>query len=76
MLIKDGMIKEDDGIFFLNFRPDRARQLTESFIDPNFNHFPTKPLNSTTGTLAFFVTTTRYKDEFKNFKDEEHRSLH
>ena len=70
MLVKDGNIKEGDGIFFLNFRPDRARQLTESFIDPNFNHFPTKPLNSTTGTLEFFITTTRYKGDFKKFNND------
>ena len=33
-------IKEGDGIFFFNFRPDRARQLTRAFIEPGFNEFP------------------------------------
>lgn len=69
-LIPNTTIKEGDGIFLFNFRPDRARQLTESFINPNFNHFPVKKLNSTDHTLSFFVSTTRYKDEFKKFNND------
>ena len=33
-------IKESDGIIFFNFRPDRARQLTRTFILPDFADFP------------------------------------
>ena len=66
-LIPNATIKNNDGIFFFNYRPDRARQLTESFINPDFNHFPVKNLNSTNNTLAFFISTTRYKDEFAKF---------
>ena len=42
---KDRAIGSDDGVFFLNFRPDRAIQLTLALNDPNFNHFerPTRP---------------------------------
>ncbi len=29
---KDGLIKDNDSIFFINFRPDRARQLSHLFI--------------------------------------------
>ena len=32
-------IKADDGIIFFNFRPDRARQLTRTFIFPDFAEF-------------------------------------
>lgn len=64
-LIEDGKIKKSDGVIFFNFRPDRARQLTESFINPSFKHFKTQSLN-----LKFFTTTTRYKDEFKKFKND------
>lgn len=32
-------IKTNDGIIFFNFRPDRARQLTRSFIEPDFDGF-------------------------------------
>lgn len=34
-----GNIKENDGVIFFNFRPDRARQLTRTFVDRNFNTF-------------------------------------
>ena len=36
---KNGMIKENDSVIFFNFRPDRARQLTRTFVDPDFNGF-------------------------------------
>ena len=36
---KDGMIKEDDSVVFFNFRPDRARQITRAFVDPEFAGF-------------------------------------
>jgi len=50
-----GIISNQDGILFFNYRPDRARQLTETFIDPAFSKFPRKKL-----TLAFFITPTLY----------------
>lgn len=33
-------IKENDSIIFFNFRPDRAREITRSFVDPEFDGFP------------------------------------
>lgn len=36
---KNGMIKEKDSVIFFNFRPDRARQLTRAFVDPDFTGF-------------------------------------
>ena len=36
---KNGMIKENDSVIFFNFRPDRARQLTRIFVDPDFDGF-------------------------------------
>lgn len=36
---KNGMIKENDSVVFFNFRPDRARQLTRAFVDPDFIGF-------------------------------------
>ncbi len=36
----NGMIQENDSIIFFNFRPDRARQLTRAFVDPEFSGFP------------------------------------
>ncbi|MCH5251664.1 MAG: 2,3-bisphosphoglycerate-independent phosphoglycerate mutase [Lachnospiraceae bacterium] len=39
---KNGMIKENDSVIFFNFRPDRARQLTRVFVDPDFGGFERK----------------------------------
>lgn len=39
---KDGMIKENDSVVFFNFRPDRARQITRTFVDPDFAGFTRK----------------------------------
>jgi 2,3-bisphosphoglycerate-independent phosphoglycerate mutase len=39
---EDAAIKEGDCIFFLNFRPDRAIQLTLAFNDPAFKEFEQK----------------------------------
>ena len=35
-------IKADDSVIFFNFRPDRARQITRSFVDPEFTGFERK----------------------------------
>ncbi len=78
LLIKNGQIKTGDGVIFYNFRPDRSRQLTQSFIDPDFNKFKTQNLNSTKNTLTFFITTTRYMQNFKKFNNDilfEHEKI-
>ncbi|MGN0667350.1 MAG: 2,3-bisphosphoglycerate-independent phosphoglycerate mutase [Huintestinicola sp.] len=36
---KNGTINADDSVVFFNFRPDRARQLTRAFVDPDFTGF-------------------------------------
>lgn len=35
----EGRIYENDGIIFYNFRADRAKQLSRSFVDPSFDGF-------------------------------------
>lgn len=35
-------IKENDSVIFFNFRPDRARQITRAFVDPDFTGFERK----------------------------------
>lgn len=54
------LISDDDSVVFFNFRADRARQLTQAFIDPDFNGFNTEPRPS----LAIYVTMTVYDKEF------------
>ena len=34
-----GMITEGDSVICFNFRPDRARQITRAFVDPDFTGF-------------------------------------
>lgn len=61
LINKDGIIKEGDGIIFINFRPDRAIQITESFIKKDFNKFERKYI-----PLEFFISAIKYRDDFKN----------
>ncbi len=35
----DGKISEGDSVVFFNFRPDRAREITRTFVDPAFDGF-------------------------------------
>lgn len=50
---------EGDPVIFLNFRPDRARQLTEALSSPDFDGFPRK-----TAPLLPVTTMTSYRDEW------------
>ncbi len=55
-------INENDSVVFFNFRPDRARQLSNAFVTEGFNHFPRK-----NGFIPLcFVTLTPYDVTFKN----------
>ncbi len=38
----DGMIHAGDSVVFFNFRPDRAREITRTFVDPDFSGFERK----------------------------------
>lgn len=51
---------DGDSIFFMNFRSDRARELSECFIKNNFDAFA-KPREI---ALGAFVTLTEYKKDF------------
>ncbi len=37
--MKEGRIEENDSIIFFNFRPDRAREITRTFVDPELDTF-------------------------------------
>ena len=42
-VIEDGdTVKENDSVIFYNFRPDRAREITRTFVDPEFSGFERK----------------------------------
>ena len=54
-------INDGDAVVFMNFRADRARQLTRALLDPAFTDFQRR----TTVSLADFVMLTRYADDIK-----------
>lgn len=49
-----GKVTADDSIIFFNFRPDRAREMTRVFCDPEFNGFQRERIP------AAFTTFTQY----------------
>lgn len=53
--IAPGAVAPGDGVIFFNFRPDRARQLTQAFVDPSFNGFDRELIPSLS-----FLTMTQY----------------
>ncbi|NDV19777.1 2,3-bisphosphoglycerate-independent phosphoglycerate mutase [Pseudodesulfovibrio sp. JC047] len=56
----DGQIGDGDGVFFFNFRADRARQLCRSLYASDFNEFPRESVPA----MADFVTMTQYESSF------------
>ncbi|MFI3115454.1 MAG: 2,3-bisphosphoglycerate-independent phosphoglycerate mutase [Clostridia bacterium] len=42
IICKDGIIKSNDAVIFANFRPDRAREITRTLVDANFDGFERK----------------------------------
>jgi 2,3-bisphosphoglycerate-independent phosphoglycerate mutase len=58
----NGLVKPDDAVIFINFRPDRARELTRAFVDPAFTGFRRK-----NGHFPVtFVCTTQYDENMPN----------
>lgn len=53
-------IENHDSVIFFNFRPDRARELTRSLVDPEFDGFETKPLD------LDYVCFTQYDETIPN----------
>lgn len=55
-------INDHDAIIMFNFRPDRAREITRAFVDPNFNGFERKKVLSD----LCYVCLTQYDAEMPN----------
>ncbi|MEZ7196538.1 2,3-bisphosphoglycerate-independent phosphoglycerate mutase [Pseudodesulfovibrio karagichevae] len=55
-----GRIQDGDGLFFFNFRADRAREISRAIFEKDFEEFdrPRVP------ELAMFATMTRYESTF------------
>ena len=56
----DGTISDHDSVIFFNFRPDRAREITRAFVDPDFSGFTRQYFPVT------FVCTTEYDAAMPN----------
>lgn len=52
-------MEDGDSLIFMNFRPDRAREITNCFVDDNFTGFE----RSYRPKLADFVMTTEYSGD-------------
>ena len=50
----DGKITAGDGVIFFNFRPDRAREITRTLVDPDFDGFAREYFK------VFYVCMTQY----------------
>ena len=55
-----GKISEGDSVVFFNFRPDRAREISRTIVDEDFNGFERKYFNT------FFVCMTQYDASMPN----------
>ncbi len=64
VIVKDGepvaKIGADDSIIFFNFRPDRAREITRTLIDPAFDGFERAYFP------VYYVCMTQYDKTFPN----------
>lgn len=59
---KDGHISANDSVIFFNFRPDRAREITRTLVDPDFGGFARK-----NGSFPlYFVCMTQYDVSMPN----------
>jgi len=54
-------ISDGDSVIFFNFRPDRARQITRAFVDPNFDGFAREKMLDLT-----YVCMTQYDATMPN----------
>ncbi len=55
-----GKISEGDSVIFFNFRPDRAREITRTIVDKDFNGFERKFFNT------YYVCMTQYDATMPN----------
>lgn len=58
---KGEIISENDSVIFFNFRPDRAREITRTFVDPDFKGFERKAFFP-----LYYVCMTQYDAEMPN----------
>ncbi len=61
MILKENSrIQDGEALIFFNFREDSIRQISESFVLPDFKEFPTKKFQN-----FYIATMTHYEDSFE-----------
>src|SRR3970282_1113364 len=55
-------MRDGDAVVFMNFRADRARQLTRALTDPGFSGF----VRERVPRLGTFCTLTSYADDYSH----------
>ena len=58
--VDDGKLSENDSVIFFNFRPDRAREITRTIVDTEFNGFERKFFKT------YYVCFTQYDATMPN----------
>ena len=54
-------VRDGDSVIFFNYRPDRAREITRAFVDPDFDGFPREKMLDLT-----YVCMTQYDATMPN----------
>ncbi|MCD7774941.1 MAG: 2,3-bisphosphoglycerate-independent phosphoglycerate mutase [Clostridiales bacterium] len=54
-------VKDGDSVVFFNFRPDRAREITRAFVDPDFTGFEREQIKN-----LYYVCMTQYDASMPN----------
>ena len=57
---REGTISDNDSVIFFNYRPDRAREITRAFVDPDFDGFRREYFPTT------YVCNTEYDASMPN----------
>lgn len=57
---REGILRDNDAIFFFNFRESGMYQLAKAFLDPNFNEFKRVPKSN-----LFIASMTKYLKEIE-----------
>ncbi len=57
LLLPEAIVQDNDGVFFFNFRADRARELVHAFVDKDFSGF----IRTRVPQLACIASMTSYE---------------
>lgn len=60
IIVKDAVIKDNDGFIFFNYRTDRAREITNALTQSDFAEFKTKKIKN-----LKYCCMTEYSSDFK-----------